>query len=94
MNIAEEVYESRMGITGDEYRLSWVECLFQPGQECFEAYTAMREAYERLLPRLNAVDDDPDLEIMVNSLLTYGKTSALKMFEYGHTYQKHYQKEQ
>jgi len=83
MDIAEEIYESLMGITTEERRLSWVECLFEPGKACHESYETMWAAYKRLLLRLNAGDDDPDLEILVNSLLTYGKISALKMFEYG-----------
>ena len=88
MDIAEEVYNSLLGITSDEYRLPWVHSIFLPGTECFHAYQTMFDAYQRLLLRLNQEDDDPDLEAMVNSMLDYSRAAGLKMFECGMIYQK------
>ena len=83
MNLAEEVYDTLTGVTASEYRLPWVESLFEPGKGCHEAYQSMLDAYQRLLSRLGSTDNDPDLEIMVNAMLCYSKSAALKMFEYG-----------
>ena len=87
MDLAEEVYNSLLGITAEEYRLPWVDSIFLPDKECFKAYQAMLDAYQRLLLRLNQQEDDSDLEDMVNSMLDYSRAAGLKMFEYGMIYQ-------
>ena len=88
MDIAEEIYNSLLGITSEECRLPWVDSIFPPGTECFQAYQTMFDAYQRLLLRLNQEEDDPDLEEMVNSMLDYSRAAGLKMFEYGTIFQK------
>jgi len=90
MAIAEEVYNSLLGITAEPYRLPWVNSIFKPDEECFQAYQSMLDAYQRLLIRLQQENDDSDLETMVEAMLTYSKEAGLKMFEYGMLYQKYW----
>ena len=87
-NIAEQVYESLLGLLIEDCRLPWVENIFVPGHPCHEEYTNMRQAYDRLLTRLGETDEDPDAEEMINALLEYGKSIALEMFRCGREYQQ------
>jgi hypothetical protein len=48
----------------------------------------MLAAYARLRLRLGAGDEDPDGEIMIDSLLKYSRHIALEMFRCGQQYQK------
>lgn len=86
--IEDQVYETLTGNLIPAYRVPWVENIFVSGHPCFEAYSDMRKAYERLLARLHVQDEDEDVEIIVDSLLEYGKIIALEMFRYGIKYQK------
>ena len=43
----------------------------------------MSEAYARLRGHLGVIDEDPDAEIMIDSLLAHGKIIAMEMFRYG-----------
>lgn len=86
--IEKQVLDSLLGNLIPECCLSWVENIFVPGHPCYAAYHEMHEAYDRLRDRLGAVDEDPDAEIMINSLLEYSDIIALKMFEYGRIYER------
>ena len=86
--IEEQVYETMMGHLIPECRLNWVETIFVPGSDCYEAYDDMCDAYEQLRERIGAIDEDPDVETIINSLLLYGRISAMKMFEYGRKYER------
>lgn len=86
--IAETVYDSLLGQLIPEYHLSWVENIFVSGHPCYEHYCDMRQAYERLLKRLNKTDEDRDVEDITNAMMIYGKIAALEMFKYGIKYQK------
>ncbi len=68
MNDFTDVYESMLGTLTPEAALPWVPNAFAEGQPCEIAYEGMRAAYERLCDRLGAVDEDPDLDIMVDSM--------------------------
>lgn len=87
-NIQEAVYDSLMGQLIPEASLPWVEPIFVPEHPCYEEYSKMREAYDRLLTRLEETDEDRDAEAMIDALLSHGRIIALKMFEYGRVYQK------
>lgn len=81
--VAENVYLSLLGNLLPEYALNWVENIFVPGHPCHDEYSDMLKAYRRACARLGNTDEDPDLEIMVNSLLSHCQVLAFKMFEYG-----------
>ncbi len=84
--IANKVYDL---LTGEEVPvagLSVVENMFADGRTCEELYTAVYEANLRLCERLG-VQEDPDVELIINSLLRISRLLGLKMFQYGVKYQ-------
>lgn len=87
-SIQNQVYETLTGSLAPVYQLPWVEDIFVPGHPCFETYSRMMDAYERLLVRLNEQEEDEDIEIIVDSLLRHGKIIALEMFRYGRKYER------
>jgi len=91
MDIAKDVYDSLLGDLIPEYAVPWVVPIFSPGNLCFESYAEMHRAYERLSERLG-VEEDPDVEIIINSLLTFSEELSLKMFEYGMLFQENRRK--
>ena len=72
-----------MGDRLPEYAVPGVENAFAPGSFCDRKYAAMREAYERLCHRLGAGDEDPDLEIIVDSLMDIQHFLTKTMFHLG-----------
>ena len=83
--IAQAVYESLTGQLLPEYQLPWVEDAMAEGSICAGRYGKMLEAYWRLCGRLGT-EEDPDGEIMIDSLLAMAEELCLKMFEYGVRY--------
>ena len=73
------VYDSLMGQLIPACRLDWVEDIFQPGTDCYEAYRQVREALETL----DAEDDR-----LLNALLDYSRIVGTEMFAYGRRYQQ------
>jgi len=67
----------------EEYCVPGVENLFDEGKPCARHYQKMRNAYERLLDRLGRAEDDPDLDIMVDSLRSICKESGYAMYRCG-----------
>lgn len=88
MDMAERVYETLLCVLEKQYYVPWAEPVFVPGNPCFESYCDMHKAYERLLRRLGAVDEDPDAEEMIDCLLEHGRLLAMEMFRCGMIYQK------
>ena len=80
-SFAEAVYYSLQGELCDP--VSGVEDAFEEGKPCSQWYGDMLDAYERLCHRPGAREEDPDGEIMINSLLRIQRELCLKMFEYG-----------
>lgn len=84
--IANKVYDL---LTGEEVPVAGlpvVENMFADGRTCEELYTAVYEANLRLCERLGT-QEDPDVELIVNSLLHISLLLGLKMFQYGVKYQ-------
>ena len=79
----DEVYQTVMGMLRKELLLPDVENAFEIGGYCDQEYSRMRHAYERLLDRLGVVDEDPDLDIMVETLENITRYVSKVMFEYG-----------
>ena len=78
MNIAELVYESLIGELIDP--IEDVPNAFAPESYCEGQYQQMLEAYARLRARLGEVDEDPDVEIMIDSLLEIQRCLCIEMF--------------
>ena len=83
MEFREWVYDSAMGNLAKGYELKGVDNLFSTGKECYCLYSEMLEAYERLCDRLNEIDEDEDVEIIINNMLQICKIVGLQMYDYG-----------
>ena len=78
MNISELVYESLIGEL--IVPIKDVPNAFEPGSYCETRYQQVLEAYERLRGRLGVADEDPDIEIIIDSLLEIQRKLCLEMF--------------
>lgn len=79
----EAVYDTLRGVRITGERVPGVENLFAPGTECERLYGQMLDAYQRLLLRLGAEDEDPDVEIVISSLMRIEGRVSRRMYEYG-----------
>ena len=79
MNISELVYESLIGEL--IVPIKDVPNAFEHGSYCETRYQQVLEAYERLRGRLGVADEDPDIEIIIDSLLEIQRKLCLEMFE-------------
>ena len=79
----ERIYNSLRGLLLPEYTAAGVENAFQEGSLCDTAYKEMLEAYQRLLDRLGAKDEDEDVEIIISSLLRIQDYLAERMYNLG-----------
>ena len=77
------VYETLQGVLTSEYMLPGVENLFEPDKPCYEHYSDMRRAYDRLLERLGKTDEDEDIEAIISAMQSIETIMAIKMFDYG-----------
>ena len=91
MELVENVYEAVCGEYADEadYAIQNVriENEFEEGKPCSEAYKQVYAANRRLCERLG-VDEDPDVEMIIDSMFEITRTVGEKMFEYGAVYEK------
>ena len=85
-DICQQVYDTLQNTLQDDHRIPWVTPVFIPGHPCFNAYRDMLIAYERLLQRLGAEDEDDDVEEIIRCLLLHGKLLLLEMFRCGYIY--------
>ena len=79
----EQIYGTLLGELLPEYAVPGIEDAFAPGSFCDKKYAEMRDAYQRLCLRLGVREEDPDLEIMVNSLTDIQHHIAGEMFRLG-----------
>ena len=86
MKLVENVYEAVCGEYEDEanYVIQNVRIQneFEEGKPCSEAYKRVYDANRRLCERLG-VDEDPDVEMIIDSMFEITRTVGEKMFEYG-----------
>lgn len=91
MKLVENVYEAVCGEYADEadYVIQNVriENEFEEGKPCSEAYKQVYAANCRLCERLG-VDEDPDVEMIIDSMFAITREVGEKMFEYGAVYEK------
>ena len=86
MKLVENVYEAVCGEYADEADYV-IQNEFAEGKTCSEAYKRVYEAKRRLCERLG-VDEDPDVEMIIDSMFAITRTVGEKMFEYGAVYEK------
>ena len=82
-NKVQDIYNTLLGVQCEQFCISGVENLFEEDSDCDVAYYEMLEAYARLCERLGVTDEDRDVEIVINSLMTIQRNVSMKMFEYG-----------
>ena len=81
--LSTSIYETLTGNRIEEYCIPGVENAFADGSYCMNLYSEMLDAYARVLERLGIVDEDDDIEIIINNLLSISKYLSCKMFDYG-----------
>ena len=79
----EKIYLTLLGVMQEQFRVPGMENLFVEGSECMNRYSEMLAAYERLCERLGIIDEDKDVEIIIDALMTIERKISMKMFEYG-----------
>ena len=78
----EQVYETVLGLRA--YDLAeGVENAFEQDSYCEGKYGEMLDAYARLCQRLGVEEEDADVEIIINALMSIQQVICRKMFEYG-----------
>ena len=91
MKLVENVYEAVLGAYADEadYVIQNVRIQneFEEEKTCCEAYKRVYDANRSLCERLG-VDEDPDVEMIIDSMFEITRTVGEKMFEYGALYEK------
>lgn len=91
MKLVENVYEAVCGEYADkaDYVIQNVRIQneFEEGKPCSEAYKRVYAANRRLCERLG-VDEDPDVEMIIDSMFEITRTVGEKMFEYGAVYER------
>ena len=83
MTFPEAVYETLSGIAGPEYSVPGVENMYADGSDCLQLYEQMRVAYDRVLARLDLMDEDPDIEEMILLMEKMQQRMCLRMYEIG-----------
>ena len=79
----QNVYDTLLGMLTEEACVPGVRSAFEEGMPCQEKYDQMLTAYQRLRDRLAVENEDPDVEVIINSLLDISKILGREMFLYG-----------
>ena len=79
--LIERVYLSVLGELFEP--VAGIENAFQDGSACDAYYEDMLAAYARLRERLNAGEEDADVEIIISSLRKITDCLCSEMFRYG-----------
>ena len=83
---AESVYETLTDALTEPYQVPGVENAFTEGAPCDKLYREVYQANIRLCQRLGQPEADPDVETIINNLLTITREIGLKMYHYGQTF--------
>ena len=91
MNIlnAENVYDTLTGSLWEEYGIPDVQNAYAPGTPCNRLYQQIYWANRRLCARLGQKEDDPDVELIINSFLEINRILCLEMYRYGKQHSPH-----
>lgn len=79
-HFVEAVYDTLQGVLEKEACISGVDNLFEAGKPCSKLYEDMLASYERLRKRLDAGDEDSDVEQIINALLSISRHLGTEMF--------------
>lgn len=82
----EAVYQSLQGERIEPVK--GVKNAFTDGSVCDKNYEEMLAAYQRLRERLNAGEEDPDVEIIIDSMMRITDHLCYEMFAYGWRFAK------
>jgi hypothetical protein len=78
-----EVLDTLRGEMLPGYAVPNVENIYEEGKPYYQCYDDVFHAYERLRERLNVIDEDDDVEIIIHSFFKMERLIAEKMFFYG-----------
>ena len=83
--LLDDIYLTLQGLYLPSHAVPGVPNLFQPFGYCDRKYTAVREAYERICLRLGLEEDDndPDLDIIIESMEAIQEVLSKEMFLLG-----------
>lgn len=79
---AQSIYLTLTDALTEPYRVPGVENAFADGTPCAKLYKEIYEANQRICSRLGQQDDDPDVELIINNLLSITNLLCLKMYHY------------
>ena len=79
----DRVYDTLQGNLTEDACVPGVENLFAAGRTCDLMYEEIHAAYNRILQRLDAENEDPDLEIILNAFLVICKETGQAMYRLG-----------
>ena len=79
----ELVYLTLWGELRKEWQVPGVPIAFGSNTYCDKLYAEMLDAYERLRDRLDVVDEDDDVEVIIDSLLHIERYMSEQMFYLG-----------
>ena len=82
----EAIYETLSGLRLPEAEVPGIEDAYAEGSICRCNYAEILDAYQRLCVRLHTREEDPDVEIIINNMLTIEKELCIRMFYYGLEY--------
>ena len=91
MNILNEenVFDTLTGSLLEAYSIPGVENAYAEGSPCSRLYKQIYWANRRLCFRLGRTEDDPDVELIINSFLEINRILCLEMYRYGKQYGSH-----
>ena len=84
--MVDRIYDTVTGMNTLSGPMDGVENLFAPGSACDQLYSRVLDAYGRLCCRLGTEEEDPDVEVIINSLMAIERKIAYTMYEYGAKY--------
>lgn len=79
----EKVYETMLGMLVEDQCVPGVENAFAQGTPCDKLYEEVLEAYSRILRRLDAENEDEDIEVIIDAFLQMQRILCFQMFRYG-----------
>ena len=78
----DDIYDTLCGEVCAEYAVPDVENAYAVGGQCDRLYEEMSQAYTRVRNRLGVADEDTDVEIIINNLLSIQRILCEKIYLY------------
>lgn len=79
----EDVHDTLLGEVHGDDAVPGVENAYRTGSECDLLYNELWDAYDRLRVRLSVCNEDPDIETIINNLLSIQRTLCQYTYRYG-----------